>query len=75
MDSTQTIIDHSLDSQSRYGQIVTILSVFSVLSTTAVSLRIFARWRMLHTFGLDDAFIILAQVRRTMGPKSAKKLA
>lgn len=37
------------------------LAVFSVLSTTAVSLRIFARWRMLHTFGLDDAFIILAQ--------------
>ncbi|KAH8907368.1 hypothetical protein BR93DRAFT_911223 [Coniochaeta sp. PMI_546] len=60
MESTQ-ITDHSLDSQSRFGEIVTVLAVFSVLSTAAVALRVFARWRLLHTFGLDDAVMMLAQ--------------
>jgi hypothetical protein len=71
--STQTI-DHSLDSESRFGQIVTILAVFSVLSTTAVALRVFARWHLLHTFGWDDAVMVVGQVRRDMGFMSIKNL-
>lgn len=67
MVSTQTI-DHSLDSESRFGQIVTILAVFSVLSTTAVALRVFARWHLLHTFGWDDAVMVVGQVRWDLCP-------
>jgi hypothetical protein len=71
MESTQTI-DHSLDSESRFGEIVTIITVFSVLSTAAVALRVFARSHLLHTFGLDDAVMVVAQVRRDVGPMSIK---
>lgn len=73
MESTY-INDHSLDSQSRFGEIVTVLAVFSVLSTAAVALRVFARWRLLHTFGLDDAVMMLAQVRSDVIPMLVKLL-
>lgn len=55
-------IDHALDGQSRFGEIVAILAVGSVLSTAAVSLRVYTRVKMLRTFGLDDSVMVVAQV-------------
>ncbi|KAL2879825.1 hypothetical protein SGCOL_004869 [Colletotrichum sp. CLE4] len=55
-------IDHALDGQSRFGEIVAILAVGSVLSTAAVSLRVYTRVKMLRTFGLDDSVMVVAQM-------------
>ncbi|KAK1511097.1 uncharacterized protein CCOS01_14859 [Colletotrichum costaricense] len=55
-------VDHALDGQSRFGEIVAILAVGSVLSTAAVSLRVYTRVRMLRTFGLDDSVMVVAQM-------------
>ena len=57
-------VDHSLDGQSRYTEIVAILIAGSVLSTAAVAARAFTRLFLLHTFGVDDAIMVVAQVRR-----------
>ncbi|KAF5521068.1 Satratoxin biosynthesis SC1 cluster protein 4 [Colletotrichum aenigma] len=54
-------IDHSLDGESRFGEIVAILIVGSVLSSVAVGLRAFTRLCMLRTFGMDDMVMIAAQ--------------
>ncbi len=56
-------VDHSLDGQSRYTEIVAILVVGSVLSTLAVVARAFTRLFILHTFGLDDALMVITQVQ------------
>lgn len=58
-------IDHSLDGESRFGEIVAILIVGSVLSSVAVGLRAFTRLCMLRTFGMDDMVMIAAQVGRS----------
>ncbi|KAF9871050.1 integral membrane protein [Colletotrichum karsti] len=55
-------IDHSLDGESRQGEIIAILVVGSVLSSVAVGLRAFTRLKMLRTFGVDDATMLLAQM-------------
>ncbi|KAJ0382942.1 hypothetical protein COL922a_011499 [Colletotrichum nupharicola] len=54
-------IDHSLDGESRFGEIVAILIVGSVLSSVAVGLRAFTRLCILRTFGMDDMVMIAAQ--------------
>jgi hypothetical protein len=55
--------DPALDGQSRVGEIIAILSVASILSTLAVTLRCYSRAVILRSFGLDDAVIVPAQVR------------
>ncbi|KAJ0137717.1 hypothetical protein CTA2_2010 [Colletotrichum tanaceti] len=55
-------VDHSRDGESRFAEILAVLVVGTVLSTAAVALRAFTRLRMLRTFGLDDAVMVVAQV-------------
>ncbi|KAK0619684.1 hypothetical protein B0T14DRAFT_554855 [Immersiella caudata] len=52
----------ALNGQSRFGEIVIILSVFSVISTVAVAMRCYARLFMLRCFGRDDGVMVAAQV-------------
>jgi hypothetical protein len=59
-------VDHSLDGQSRYSEIVAILVAGSVLSTLAVAARALTRTFILHTFGLDDAIMVIAQVHKLL---------
>lgn len=56
------VIDHSLDGESRFTEIIAILSAGAILTTAVVSLRIFTRTVLLRTIGVDDAFIIAAQI-------------
>ncbi|GKT43521.1 satratoxin biosynthesis SC1 cluster protein 4 [Colletotrichum spaethianum] len=56
-----SVVDHSRDGESRFSEILAILVVGSVLSTTAVALRAFTRIKMLRTFGLDDVIMVFAQ--------------
>ena len=65
--------DHSLSSQSRVKEIFAILSVFSILSTSVVALRVWTRARILRSFGIDDAVIVVAQVL-TLGAAVAEGL-
>lgn len=51
-----------LAKESRYTEIVIILSVFSVISTLAVGLRCYARLFILRCFGRDDGVMVAAQV-------------
>ena len=55
--------DPALDSQSRVGEIIAIITVTSILSTLAVVLRCYSRAVILRSFGLDDAIMVPAQVR------------
>ncbi|KAK8045613.1 hypothetical protein PG993_005637 [Apiospora rasikravindrae] len=55
-------IDHSLDHEGRIKEIITILSVFSAVSTLVVALRIYTRAIILRSFGTDDAVIIGALI-------------
>ena len=52
-----------LDAQTRFPSILAILVVGCVLSTTVVTLRLITRLVIIHTFGLDDFLIGVAQVR------------
>ncbi len=61
-------VDHSLDGQSRYTEIVAILIAGSIVSTAAVVARAFTRFFLLHTFGADDAIMVIAQVRSSVWP-------
>ncbi|EAQ86279.1 hypothetical protein CHGG_07532 [Chaetomium globosum CBS 148.51] len=54
--------DPALDGESRVGEIIAILSVASILSTLAVTLRCYSRAVILRSFGLDDAIIVPAQI-------------
>lgn len=65
--------DHSLSSQSRVKEIFAILSIFSILSTFVVALRVWTRARILRSFGIDDAVIVVAQVL-TIGAAVAEGL-
>ncbi|KZL78777.1 integral membrane protein [Colletotrichum tofieldiae] len=60
--ATASVVDHSRDGESRFAEILAILIVGSVLSTAAVILRAFTRIKMLHTFGLDDIIMVVAQI-------------
>jgi hypothetical protein len=51
-----------LDGESRVGEIIAILCVAAILSTLVVTLRCYCRLVILRSFGLDDAFIVPAQV-------------
>ncbi|KAK8068670.1 hypothetical protein PG994_005286 [Apiospora phragmitis] len=55
-------IDHSLDHEGRIKEIITILVVFSAVSTIVVALRIHTRAKLLRSFGIDDAVIIGALI-------------
>lgn len=57
----EEVVDHSLDGESRVATICAILTVGSVLTTAVVTLRIYTRTLLLHTFGIEDAFMIAAQ--------------
>ncbi|KAH6988351.1 hypothetical protein EDB80DRAFT_654432 [Ilyonectria destructans] len=57
-----TVVNHSLDGESRSAEICIILSIFCALSTIAVALRSYIRLVLLRTFGFDDGIIIVAQV-------------
>ncbi|SPQ21469.1 304c17e9-557f-49a5-93ef-64b29e142d23 [Thermothielavioides terrestris] len=52
----------ALDGESRVTEIVVILSVASVFSTLAVTLRCYSRGVILRSFGLDDAIMVPAQI-------------
>lgn len=65
--------DPSLSSQSRVKEIFALLSVFSALSTSVVALRVWTRARILRSFGVDDAVIVVAQVL-TIGAAVAEGL-
>lgn len=54
-------VDHSLDGESRVGEVCAILSVGCALTTIVVTLRIYTRTRLLGVFGFDDAFMVAAQ--------------
>ncbi|KAL2138503.1 hypothetical protein VTI28DRAFT_6653 [Corynascus sepedonium] len=54
--------DPALDSQSRVGEIIAIITVTSILSTLAVVLRCYSRAVILRSFGLDDAIMVPAQI-------------
>lgn len=69
-----TIPNHALDTQSRVGQVIAILTVPCVLSTLVVVLRIYCRAVILGSFGKDDAVIIPAQVRNTRTPVAPGEL-
>ncbi len=55
--------DHSLDSQSKKTEIVSILPVCCVLTTTLVTLRVITRVYIVRAFGPDDWTVVVAQVR------------
>lgn len=55
-------IDHSLDGESQVDAICAILSVGCILTTGVVCLRIYTRTILLRTFGVEDAFMIAAQL-------------
>ncbi|KAF4993964.1 hypothetical protein FGRMN_6095 [Fusarium graminum] len=50
----------STDDTSRSSEIQAILITFSILSTTAVVSRTYIRARVLHSFGWDDGFMVVA---------------
>jgi hypothetical protein len=52
-------IDHSLDGDSRFGEICAILSVGCAVSFIVVSLRSYTRLVLLHSFGLDDGVMVV----------------
>lgn len=54
--------DPTLDGESRFGEIVAILSVATILSTAAVVMRCYARLFILRCFGRDDGVMVAAQV-------------
>ena len=56
-------IDHTRDGESKKVEIITILSVCCAVTTTLVTLRVITRARIINAFGLDDWFIVIAQVR------------
>ncbi|KAF5679397.1 integral membrane protein [Fusarium heterosporum] len=52
----------STDDTSRSYEIQAILITFSILSTTAVVSRTYIRARVLHFFGWDDGFMVIAHM-------------
>jgi hypothetical protein len=57
------VTNPALDAQTKFPSILAILIVGCVLSTTVVTLRLITRLVIIHTFGLDDFMIVIAQVR------------
>lgn len=51
-----------LDGALRSVEICAVLATFSVLSTITVALRTYIRLVLLCTFGLDDGFMVVAQI-------------
>ncbi|KAJ4388062.1 hypothetical protein N0V93_008667 [Gnomoniopsis smithogilvyi] len=56
------IPDHTLDGQSKTGLIIGLSAAFTAVNTVVVAARIYTRAIILHTFGIDDVFIIITQV-------------
>lgn len=65
--------NHDLDNESRFGEILGILTVGCLLSTVVVVARVFTRLKILRTFGSDDAVMAVAQVL-TIGSAIAEGL-
>ncbi|KAI8416955.1 hypothetical protein FOFC_03268 [Fusarium oxysporum] len=61
-DRRSTMEHRSLDGESRSPELRAILIILGILSTTIVALRTYIRSKMLHSFGWDDGFMILAQI-------------
>lgn len=59
--SDPSVIDHSLDGESRITAIVAILAAGGAITTSVVGLRIYTRAFLLRTFGFEDGFMIAAQ--------------
>ncbi|KAH7119417.1 hypothetical protein B0J13DRAFT_513402 [Dactylonectria estremocensis] len=57
-----TVVNHSLDGESRSAEICIILSIFCLLSTIAVVLRSYIRLVLLRAFGFDDRIMVVAQL-------------
>lgn len=58
-----TIPDHSLDGQSKSELMIGLSAAFTFVCVVVVSARIYTRAIMLRTFGIDDVFIVITQVR------------
>lgn len=56
------IPDHSLDGESRSGLMIGLTAAFTVVNTAVVIARIYTRAVILHTFGIDDVFIVITLV-------------
>ncbi|KAJ4417854.1 hypothetical protein N0V82_005911 [Gnomoniopsis sp. IMI 355080] len=56
------IPDHSLDRESKVGLMIGLSATFACVNTAVVVARIYTRAIILHTFGIDDVFIIITQV-------------
>ncbi|KAK3374261.1 hypothetical protein B0T24DRAFT_679620 [Lasiosphaeria ovina] len=52
---------HARDGDSRYSEVVAVISAATTLSTLAVLLRCYSRHVMLRSFGRDDAVMVIAQ--------------
>ncbi|KNB15720.1 hypothetical protein FOXG_14143 [Fusarium oxysporum f. sp. lycopersici 4287] len=53
------------DSSSRSVEIRAILITFSILSTITVALRVYVRYKVLHSLGWDDRVMVAAQFLAT----------
>ena len=62
MSSQELHIDHALDNQTRNAEIISILTVCSVLMTAVCGLRVYTRACITNSFGRDDAAIAIALV-------------
>lgn len=56
------IPDHSLDGESKTGLMIGLTSAFTFVNTAVVIARIYTRAVILHTFGIDDVFIVITLV-------------
>jgi len=54
--------DHSRDGESKRIEIISILSVCCVVTTTLVALRVITRALIIRAFGIDDWVVVVAQV-------------
>jgi hypothetical protein len=59
---SSSVPNPALDGQTKFPTILAILIVGCTLSTTVVTLRLITRLTIIHTFGLDDFMIGVAQV-------------
>ncbi|KAH7123202.1 hypothetical protein EDB81DRAFT_665771 [Dactylonectria macrodidyma] len=57
-----TVVNHSLDGESRSAELCIILSIFCLISTIAVVLRSYIRLVLLRAFGFDDGIMVVAQL-------------
>lgn len=59
---TTLIPDHSLDGESKTGLMMGLTCAFTFVNTAVVIARVYTRAVILHTFGIDDIFILITLV-------------